>query len=120
MIRLILIAIGAVSLVLAVLGAVLPLLPTTPFVLLSGLCFSKSSPRLNEMLTRNSVFGPELENWRNHGAISARAKSIAVASLAATLLVSALMQVSVSVLMIQSSALLLVAVFILSRPLPPA
>lgn len=120
MIKFIVAVMGLISLGLAVLGAVLPLLPTTPFVLLSGVCFSYSSPRLNRMLINNPAFGPMLTNWRTHGAISSSAKKMAVITLLATFLVSIALHVPMSVLIVQGLILACVLVFIVSRPLPPA
>lgn len=69
---------GWVSIVLGFIGAFLPLLPTTPFILLSAWCFIKSSPRAHQWLRSHSVLGPPLINWEERGAISTRAKVIAL------------------------------------------
>ncbi len=61
--------IGLSTLMLAFLGIFFPLLPTTPFVLLSAFCFSKSSPKLYQKLLRNTIFGPLITNWYAYGAI---------------------------------------------------
>lgn len=107
------------ALALGGLGVVVPLLPTTPFVLLAAFAFSKSSDRWHAWLIHHPVFGPLIDNWNRHGAISLRAKVIAILSLLAVLLVSWLMKVPVFVIGIQILVLSLVALFILSRPLPP-
>ena len=67
--------VGLCAVALAVLGVALPLLPTTPFVLLAAFAFAKSSERWHTWLRRHRVFGPIIENWREHGAISRRAIS---------------------------------------------
>lgn len=71
-------AVGAFSLACGVVGAVLPLLPTTPFVLLSAYAFARSSPRLYRWLILHPQFGPLIINWNRYGAIDRRAKVIAV------------------------------------------
>ncbi|OBT15985.1 hypothetical protein A9264_06275 [Vibrio sp. UCD-FRSSP16_10] len=62
--RVVLICIGIISLLLGVLGAILPLLPTTPFILLASACFMRASPRLNQKLLSHSTFGPIIEHWQ--------------------------------------------------------
>ncbi len=59
-------------------GAVLPLLPTTPFLLLAAFCASRSSPALHAWLYSHPRFGPLLRDWRDHRAIRPRAKVTAL------------------------------------------
>lgn len=66
---------------LAVLGAVLPLLPTTPFLLVAAACFAKSSPKMHKMLLENKVFGPLIYHWQQSRSIPKRAKIIALSSM---------------------------------------
>lgn len=63
--RPILIIIGVVSLALGALGIVLPILPTTPFLLLSTYCFARSSTRLHTYLVNHPVFGTYISNYYN-------------------------------------------------------
>ena len=65
--RLIYIAIGCIAVVLGVIGIFLPLLPTTPFLLVAAWAFAKSSPRLEAWLTNHPRFGPPLRDWRERG-----------------------------------------------------
>lgn len=76
-----LVAAGLVCLVLAAAGAILPLLPTTPLVLVAAACFARSSPRLDAWLLRHRVFGPLIREWRTHGAIPRRVKWIATGAI---------------------------------------
>lgn len=73
--------IGFIFIGLAMLGAVLTLLPTTPFVLVAAACFAKSSPVLYQKLLDNKVFGPLIINWQQHRSITKRAKIIALTSI---------------------------------------
>ena len=73
---------GFAALGLATLGAVLPLLPTVPFVILAAWAFGKSSPELHEKLRQSPVFGAVLRDWEEHGVISPRAKLAAVIGMA--------------------------------------
>ena len=72
--RLVAMAAGWISLILGIIGIFLPLLPTTPFVLLSAYCFSKSSPRLHHWLIHQPRLGPMIQNWEQQGSISQNAK----------------------------------------------
>ncbi|GHE63505.1 hypothetical protein GCM10019059_23950 [Camelimonas fluminis] len=68
---------------LGLVGAALPVLPTTPFLILAAACFARSSPRLEAWLLNHRHFGPPLRDWRRHGAISPRAKRLACGGMAA-------------------------------------
>lgn len=65
---------GVLALLLGVLGVVLPLLPTTPFVILAAFCFSRSSERLHQWLLNQRLFGPLIRDWEAHGVIPLRVK----------------------------------------------
>jgi len=68
--------IGIIAVVLAVLGVFLPLLPTTPFLLLASACFVKSSPRLHRWLLNNPLFGEYLRNIQEKKGIPLKGKII--------------------------------------------
>lgn len=112
-------AIGIFSLALGGAGVLLPLLPTTPFVLVAAVAFAKSSDRLHQWLLEHNVFGPLIENWRRSGAISRSTKVASIVSMAAILVVSVLLALPTHVIVIQAVVLGACAVFILTRPLPP-
>lgn len=113
------ISVGLVAVALGCTGIVLPLLPTTPFVLLAAFCFARGSPRLHDWLLAHRQFGPIIENWRRHGAISRRVKFLSVGALAAAFLISLAGGFSGPVLIVQAVTLGLVGLFILSRPETP-
>lgn len=72
---------GLLSLGLAILGALLPLLPTTCFVLLAAWCFAKSSPQWHRRLCENKLFGPTITQWENERCISTKGKVLAIGSI---------------------------------------
>ena len=71
-------ALGLLALGLGILGAFLPLLPTTPFLLLAAWCFAKSNPQWEARLLAHPKYGPLILAWREHGAIPVSAKRLAV------------------------------------------
>jgi len=72
---------GMLMLALAVIGAVLPVMPTTIFVILAAACFGRASPRWEAYLLNHPRFGPSLVAWREQGAISRKGKICAVAGI---------------------------------------
>lgn len=79
---------GHVSLVLAVLGAILPLLPCTPFLLLAAACYARGSVRFYNWLLNHRTFGPAIVNWKRERAISVKHKAMAIAMIVATIALS--------------------------------
>jgi len=117
--RLTWLVIGFLALALGVLGIFLPLLPTTPLVLLAAFAFARSSERLHQWLLDHNIFGALIANWRRHGAISRSAKVSSVVAMVAVLGVSLVLAVPAYVIIVQVVVLGVAALFILSRPLPP-
>jgi len=87
-VRLVLAGFGALFLGLGIAGLFLPLLPTTPFLLLSAACFARSSPRITHWLHNHAHFGPLIREWREHRAIPYRAKRTALSLIALSFAIS--------------------------------
>ncbi len=88
LVRGLLLAAGAICVVLGVIGIFLPLLPTTPFMLLAAACFARSSRRFHQWLLANRTFGPLIREWEKHRSIPRRTKLTAIGLMSLTLAVS--------------------------------
>ncbi len=109
---------GLASLLLGFVGIFLPLLPTTPFLLLAAFCFARSSDRLHRWLLTHPVFGPMIENWRRHRAIARSAKIAATFACVAVFAISLALRVPVIGILAQALILLCVLAFIWTRREP--
>lgn len=86
--KLLFIVLGCISLGLGVLGIFFPVLPTTPFLLLSAFLFAKSSSKLYDWLLNHKYLGPYIKDFLEHKSIPLRIKIISVSMLWATILIS--------------------------------
>lgn len=116
--RILWITFGLASLSLGFVGIFLPLLPTTPFLLLSVFCFARSSDRLHRWLLAHPVFGPTIVDWHRHRAIARPAKIAATAACAAVFAMSLVLRVPLIGLFLQALVLLSVLAFIWTRAEP--
>lgn len=114
--RLVLLVLGLVSLAVGGIGIFVPLLPTTPLVLVAAFAFANSSEKLHQWLLDHNVFGPLIDNWRRHRTISPTAKAMSVLSMVALLVISWFAEFSMLVIVVQVLVLGCVAAFILTRP----
>ena len=74
---------GIVSVAFAAIGAVLPIMPTVPFLLLAVFCFARSNPEWERRILDHPYWGPQVLDWRERRAIRRPAKVAAVAAMAA-------------------------------------
>lgn len=98
-------------------GIFVPLLPTTPFLLLAAFCFQTGSPRLHAWLLGHPRWGPGIRDWQNHGVIGKRAKIMA--TLLMTVSLSYPLFFKVFALWLKGTAVFvcgMVLIFIWSRP----
>lgn len=109
-------AAGHAALVVGVIGIFVPLLPTTPFLLIAGFCYERGSPRLHAWLRGHRYVGRYITAWEDRGVIPLRAKIFAVTmiALATAYIVYAAPLIAVKVGMLVVA--LVVSGYILSRP----
>jgi len=93
---------------LAILGIVLPILPTTPFLLVAAACFTKSSPAMQRRLLANKTFGPLIHDWQKYRSIPRKAKRIA--------LLTMILSVCWSAYMLQSTMLTVLVIALILGP----
>lgn len=113
--------IGWLCVGLGVLGIIIPLFPTTPFLLVAVWAFSRSSPEMAAKLRNNRYAGPYIRDWQDNGVIPLQAKVAAIAMMAAAVAYLEWGTVTPQwVIAIVAVALIAVGIFIVSRPsLPP-
>lgn len=82
--------IGCVLIIIASVGLFLPILTTTPFVILAAMCFSISSEKAYRLLVKNRFFGPYIENYKNASGVTVEAKARGIIMLWILLIISAI------------------------------
>jgi uncharacterized membrane protein YbaN (DUF454 family) len=115
--RLVFGALGWLFVGLGVVGAFLPVLPTTPFLIVAVGCFARSSPRLEAWLLAHPRFGGSLRAWRERGAIPRRVKAFAVIGMVSGYAVFFLsVRPSLTLGLIVAAVMLAGAAYVLTRP----
>lgn len=107
------------SLGLGIAGLLLPVLPTTPFVLLAVWAASRGSGRLHGWLLAHPQFGPLIENWQQHGAVSRKAKWLATLSMALAAAILLRYMPLPGVRWFSLASMACVCFWLWRRPLPP-
>jgi uncharacterized membrane protein YbaN (DUF454 family) len=87
-VRAVYVVLGVACVALAAAGVVLPVLPTTPFLLLASYCFVRGSPALDARLRRTAVFGRLIDDWERHRALRRSTKLTAFAGMAVGVTIS--------------------------------
>lgn len=109
-------ATGWTFLVLAIIGAALPVMPTVPFLLVAAWAFSKSSPALRERIRQDPRYGKVIRDWQDRGVVPRMAKIWAVGAMTFGVILSAWLAMPLSVVGTQAAVCLAVAAFVISRP----
>lgn len=105
-----------ISIALAAIGVVLPLLPTTPFVLLAAFFASKGSPAFASWLEEHPTFGPAILDWRRNRVIPKKAKVLACSMMLLSWSLLFFMGVAAIVLAISGTFMACMAMYLLTRP----
>ena len=112
-------ALGFVCVGLGVLGAFLPLLPTTPFLLVALWAFSRSSRRFHHWLYTHPRFGPRLQEWKKYGTIPVKVKVSAVSMMLLSLVLLIVTQAKWQVIAGAGAFILVGTAYVISRPSRP-
>jgi uncharacterized membrane protein YbaN (DUF454 family) len=112
-------ALGLLMVALGVIGALLPVMPTTIFLILALACFTRASPRLEQRLLQHPRFGPPLRQWREHRAVSRRGKRMACLGMALGFVVMCLGRPPWPVIVLVAVVELAVLAYLLRRPEGP-
>ncbi|MCB0346761.1 MAG: YbaN family protein [Bdellovibrionales bacterium] len=115
--RYLFVGLGLLFFALGIIGIFLPILPTTPFMLLAAACFSRSSPRLHKWLLSRKTIGPTIVDWEMNGVIRPKAKIMATTvMLGVMILSSVIVGLSKEINLILAATAAAVLWFIWSRP----
>ncbi len=118
--RLVYLSLGHTFAAIGFVGLVVPLLPTTPFLILAAACYSRGSERFERWLMTHPRFGAGVRDWREHGVISRRAKAIATVGILVSLTIP-LMVLSAPWKLLAATVVAGVLLFVHTRPSrPPA
>ena len=109
---------GLAAVATGAVGVILPLLPTTPFLLVAAFAFARSSERLTNWLREHRTFGPLIHNWHRDGSIDRKTKRTAIVVIIATPVITWLLAAPAWIIVCQIAVLSASAAFILSRPSP--
>jgi uncharacterized membrane protein YbaN (DUF454 family) len=109
-------SLAVLSLVLAVAGAVLPVLPTVPFLILAAWAGGKGWPALEAWLLDHPRYGPGIRRWRERGAVPRRAKWLATATMAGSAALLALSSAPLAVKIAVPAVMTAVATWLWRRP----
>jgi uncharacterized protein len=109
-------ALAALSVCLAIIGAVLPVLPTVPFLILAAWAGGKGWPALETWLLNHAHFGPGIRRWRERGAVPRRAKWLATVMMTASAVMLALSTAPLAVKIGVPSVMAAVGLWLWRRP----
>ena len=86
--RLMLVTLGSLCVILGVIGLAVPIMPTSPFLLVAAACYARSSDRLYNKLLANPLFGPMIREWREKGTVTRQVKWLSIGTIVISFTVS--------------------------------
>ena len=107
---------GWVCVLLGLLGIALPLLPTTPFLIVAVWAFSRASPELAERIRNHPKAGPYIRDWQDHGVIPLKAKVLATLMMSATAVALFIFATPVWIPAVAAGVMAVVGIYIWTRP----
>lgn len=114
--RIMWLVIGWVGVAFGAIGALLPVIPTVPFLILAVWAFSRSSDRLRDRILHHPKFGPPIRAWKEGGVISRLAKVWAISAMAAGVFWAIWLQLPAYILVPQAAVCSVVALYLATRP----
>ncbi len=118
--RFLFLGLGHASVMLGIVGILLPVIPATPFMILAAFFYSKSSPKLHQKILNMPHVGPHVRTWEEHGVISPKAKILCVATLIMFLGSSIYFLPRIEGQILLAAIGVGVMIFVLSRPSYPS
>jgi uncharacterized protein len=110
------VSLGHFFLLIGLIGVFLPVLPTTPFVLLASWCYSRSSKRFHGWIRDNKLFGTYIREWEQHRSIPVRAKALALTMIGASGVIVWLTVGNGAARVAALLTMVIVSIYILTRP----
>lgn len=108
--------VGMIALGLGVIGIVLPVVPTVPFLLVAVWAFARSSPALRARILAHPVYGPPIQAWEEHGVIGRFAKFCALTAMVFGVCLSIWLKLPLWVVYSQATICTLVGTYVITRP----
>ncbi|MET3588979.1 uncharacterized membrane protein YbaN (DUF454 family) [Bartonella silvatica] len=109
--------VGWIMVILGIVGLMLPIMPTIPFLLIASWCFARSSPRFHYWLNNHRVFGPPIKQWEEKGAISKFVKVLAVVSMMGGFLsFLVIVHPALWLVLFVAAILLFIVIYVVTRP----
>jgi uncharacterized membrane protein YbaN (DUF454 family) len=108
---------GHIFLLLGVIGIFLPIMPTTPFLLLATFFYSRSHPKIYQYILNHKYLGPPIRDWESKGVIRPKAKIFAISMIAIIMTIQIpLLNINFYIKILAEVTLFILTIFIFTRP----